>query len=143
MSALAQSSYYKRYCAAAKRFELIGGVLLGAGILCDVVFGAPVIAVSVLTAGIGGCLLAIGGASLRPHNVIKSFARQCLQEPSDEFARGLLEALESEKKIRLVASSIQLVEGAVALYSQFDDADPELSSRLQRALEERVVKKMF
>ena len=143
MASTGEQSYYKRYCAAARRFEIIGGALLAAGILCDVVFGAPAVWLTLLLAGVGACVLAIGGASLRPHNVVKSFARQCMQQPSDEFAQGLLDALQAQPKIRLVSSSIQLVEGAVALYANFDDADPQLSRQLRQALEERVVKKVF
>ena len=62
---------------------------------------------------------------------------------SDAFAQGLLDALEATPKLALVASSMDLVNQAVELYSQFEDADPELAKRLQQAAESRIIRKKF
>ena len=143
LSPSTEKSYYQRYCSAAKRFEWIGAAILIAGILLNATVGSSVPAVTWICAAIGACLLIIGGSSLRPHNIIKSFARQCIENPSDAFAQGLLDALEAAKKVQLVSSSIVVVEQAVTLYEQFDDSDPVLAQKLRRAFENRVVKKAF
>lgn len=143
MSAPIETSYYQRYCSAAKRFEFIGAAILIAGILLNAAIGASVLVVTWICAAVGACLLIIGGSSLRPHNIIKSFAQQCIENPSNAFAQGLLDALEAEKKVQLVSASIAMVEQAVTLYEQFDDSDPVLAQKLRQAFENRVVKKAF
>lgn len=143
MSTSVEESYYKRYCGAARRFELVGGLIAAVGILLRLVAGKSMNSLGLLLVLAGLCVFAIGAASLRPNNAVKSFARQCVQEPSDAFAQGLLEALESSPKLPLVASSIDLVHSAIALYCQFEDADPELSQRLQEAEASRIIRKRF
>lgn len=143
MAANAEQSYYRRYCAAAKRFELIGGVIVVGSILFDVLTKASLRGVSLLAAVIGAVLLLIGGSSLRPHNVIKSFAQQCEQQPTDEFAQGLLDALRAANKVKLVSSSIALVKNAVEVYAQFEESDPQLTEALREAVKTRISKKVF
>lgn len=143
MAAPIEQSYYQRYCGAAKRFEMIGCLLIGGAILLDVLTGASVRWLSLLFAVVGAVPLLIGGSSLRPHNVIKSFAQQCVQQPSDEFAQGLLDALRAGQKVKLVSSSIAMVENAVEVYAQFEDSDPKLIEDLQEALKTRIGKKVF
>lgn len=143
MSSHEEGSYYKRYCGAARRFELIGGLIAAVGIVLRLIVGVGMNSFGLLLVMIGLCVFAIGAASLRPNNAVKSFARQCVQQPTDEFAQGLLDALESTPKLPLVASSIDLVHNAVDLYTQFDDADPQLAARLKEAVENRIVTKRF
>lgn len=143
MSTQVDRSYYKQYCGAARRFELVGGFIAAAGILLRLAAGSSVNTVSLLLVLAGLCVFSIGAASLRPNNAVKSFARQYIQQPNDAFAQGLLDALETTPKLALVPSSIDLVTRAVELYCQFDDADPELSNRLQQAVTSRIVTKRF
>ncbi len=143
MSLRDEASCYKRYRKAALRFEMAGAALLAAGVLLHAAFGASVRWPGLLTGGVGLCVLALGAASLRPHNVIKSFALQCAQHPNEEYARGLLDALTAQKKIRLTARSIRMAESAVLAYACSEGADKELAKTLNCALHERVVKKMF
>lgn len=143
MSSSVEESYYKRYCGAARRFELVGGLIAAIGILLRLLVGTSMNSFGLLLVLAGLCVFAIGAASLRPNNAVKSFARQCIQEPSDAFAQGLLDALESAPKLPLVASSIDLVQNAVELYSQFEDADPELARKLRQAMDHRIIRKRF
>lgn len=143
MSAQVEHSYYKRYRGAARRFELAGGLIAAAGLLIRLAAGSSMNTVCLLLVMIGLCVFALGAASLCPHNAVKSFARECVQQPSDAFAQGLLDALEATPKLALVASSMDLVNQAVELYSQFEDADPELAKRLQQAAESRIIRKKF
>lgn len=136
-------SYYKRYCGAARRFELAGGLIAAAGLLARLAAGSSMNTVGLLLVLVGLCVFALGAASLRPHNAVKSFARECIQQPSDAFAQGLLDALEATPKLALVSSSLDLVTQAVELYAQFEDSDPELARRLQQAVEHRIVRKKF
>ena len=138
-----EQSYYVRYCATAKKYEAAGTLILAAAILVDMLTHSAMFTLTLLAAGAGAILLAIGGASLRPHNAIKSFASQMSRQPSDEFAQGLLDALTANKKVQLVPRSIQMVESAIVLYAQTDDADEEILTSLRTALENRVIPKKF
>ena len=143
MSSLKEGTYYSRYRAAAIRFEVIGGVLLAVGILLNLLFSASLSTASLLIAAAGAFLLVIGGSSLRPHNLVKAFAQQCMREPSREMAQGLLDALHSSKRIRLMGRSIQVVQAAVEVYANTEDADPDIVDQLRRTVADSVVKKMF
>lgn len=59
MSSLKEGTYYSRYRAAAIRFEVIGGVLLAAGILLNLLFSASLSTASLLIAAAGAFLLVI------------------------------------------------------------------------------------
>lgn len=143
MSSLKEGSYYSRYRAAALRFEVIGGALVAVGIAVNLAVGPASLAVSLFLAAIGAFLLIIGGASLRPHNLVKAFAQQCTREPCTEAAQGLLEAIRSDKKIRLVGKSIDEVNFAIELYESLDSADAALVQQLREAVEQHIVKKVF
>lgn len=143
MSSLKTGSYFSRYRAAALRFEVIGGVLLLAAIVLNLVSGQTTLPVSLLLAATGAFLLIIGGSSLRPHNLVKAFAQQCAQEPCHEVAQGLLEAMQSDKKIRLVQKSIDSVTFAIEVYECLDDADPELIRQLRETMDTHIAKKSF
>lgn len=137
------ASYYNRYRGAARRFELIGGALLLIAIILNLATGNRLFTVALLVAAAGAFLLVIGGSSLRPHNLVKAFAQQCAREPGHEIAQGLLDAMESDKKIRLVQRSINEVEMAIGIYEQLEDADPELIRQLHAAKEAHIAKKAF
>lgn len=51
-----EQSYYKRFRAAAIRFEVIGGALLAIGIGANFIFGTSMLAVSLIFAGPGALL---------------------------------------------------------------------------------------
>lgn len=138
-----EASYFSRYRAAAIRFEIIGGVLLVVAILLNLLLGKALLTLSLLLAAVGAFLLIIGGASLRPHNLVKAFAQQCAREPCHQIAQGLLEAMQSDKKIRLVQKSIDSVDFAIEVYECLDDADPELLRQLREARETHIAKKAF
>lgn len=131
MNVHGEAECYTRYRATARRFELAGAALLAAGVLCYMAFGD-----SVKWPGV-----ALGAASLRPHNAVKSFALQCMQNPNEEYARGLLDAITAERRIRLTMRSIRMVEGAVITYAHTENADKELAERLAAAMHEHLVKK--
>ena len=137
------ASYFSRYRAAAIRFEIIGGVLLLVAIVLNLLVGNSLLPVSLLLAAFGAFLLIIGGSSLLPHNLVKAFAQQCAREPGHEIAQGLLDAIESDKKIRLVQKSIDSVDFAIEVYECLDDADPELIRKLREAKETHIAKKAF
>lgn len=137
------ASYYNRYRSAARRFELIGGALLLIAIILNLATGNRLFTVALLVAAAGAFLLVIGGSSLRPHNLVKAFAQQCAREPGHEIAQGLLDAMESDKKIRLVQRSINEVELAIGIYEQLEDADPELIRQLRDAMDTHIAKKAF
>ncbi|MGI6180612.1 MAG: hypothetical protein ACOYIE_00880 [Agathobaculum sp.] len=143
MSNRSNNSYYQRYRGAAIRFQVIGGILLAAGIGANFLFDSSMLVVSLIFAGPGAFLLITGGSSMRPHNLVKAFAQQCIREPSREMAQGLLDALTQQKSVRLLNNSLQLVHNAVAVYEQTEDADPQLVQQLHEAAEERIVKKVF
>lgn len=143
MSPTDKSNYYRRFRAAALRFEVIGGILLAVGIAANFLFHTSLLAVSLIFAGPGALLLILGGSSLQPHNLVKSFAQQCVREPGREMAQGLLDALCSTSKIRLMAGSIQLVQSAIAVYADTPDADLALVQRLRDEAENRLVQKVF
>ena len=115
MNARSEAECYTRYRATARRFELFGAAILAAGVLCYTAFGDSVKWPGVALGAVGLCAFALGAASLRPHNVVKSFALQCMQNPNEEYARGLLNALTAERRIRLTMRSIRMVEGAVSI----------------------------
>ncbi len=140
MTAKPSDSYYKRYRTAARRFEAAGAALFAAGAACHAALGASAKWPGLLL-GAGVCVFALGAASLSPRNVIKSFAFRCAHEPNAEYAEGLLAALTAQKKIRLTARSINVVESAVLAYACSPGADKELAKTLNCALHERVVKK--
>lgn len=137
------ASYYNRYRGAAIRFELIGGALLLIAIILNLATSSRFFTAALLVAAVGAFLLVIGGSSLRPHNLVKAFAQQCAREPGHEIAQGLLDAMQSDKKIRLVQKSINEVEMAIGIYEQMEDADPELIGKLRDAKETHIAKKAF
>lgn len=141
MNAYGEAECYTRYRAAARRFELAGAALLACGVLCCTAFGDYVKWPGAALGGLGLCVLALGAASLRPHNIVKAFALQCMQNPNEEYARGLLSAVTSERRIRLTMRSIRMVEGAVMAYAHTENADKELAGRLVAAMHEHLVKK--
>ena len=59
------------------------------------------------------------------------------------MAQGLLDALHSSKRIRLMGHSIQVVQAAVEVYANTEDADPDIVDQLRRTVADSVVKKMF
>ena len=136
-------TYYQRYCTQARRFEIAGCVLVGISILLDLTGGRKLLPVTMLVLFFGALALITGGSSLRPHNVVKSFALHCAETPSREFAAGLLEALEAQSKLKLVKSSIATVENAVEVYARQSGADPELVEKLREALQQRISRKAF
>ena len=143
MSSLKDGTYYSRYRAAAIRFEVIGGVLLAVGILLNLLFSASLSTASLLIAAAGAFLLVIGGSSLRPHNLVKAFAQQCTREPCDESAQGLLEALSSSSRIRLVQKSMNEVNAAIETYALQQDADASLVQQLRDAMDKHITKQVF
>lgn len=143
MSSLKEGSYFSRYRAAAVRFEIIGCIILGVAVLLHATLGNGILAISLLLAAIGAFLLIIGGGSLRPHNMVKAFAQQCTYDPSQQAAEGLLAALGSSNKIRLLQKSIADVQFAIEVYESLDDADPALAVELRRALAANVRQKSF
>lgn len=138
-----EASYFSRYRTAAIRFEVIGGILLLIAIVLNLIAGAALLTISLLLVAVGAFLLIIGGSSLRPHNLVKAFAQQCAREPCHEIAQGLLEAIESSPKIRLVQKSIDSVDFAIEVYECLDDADPELIRKLREAKAQHIAKKIF
>lgn len=143
MNARSEAQCYTRYRATARRFELAGAGIFVAGALCYMAFGDSVKWPGVVLGVIGLCAFALGAASLRPHNVVKSFALQCMQNPNEEYAHGLLNALTAERRIHLTMRSIRMVEGAVITYARTENVNKELAERLAAALHEHVVKKAF
>ena len=143
MSSLKEGTYYSRYRAAATRFEIIGCILLLIAVLLHVVLGSSILTASLLLAAVGAFLLIIGGSSLRPHNMVKAFAQQCTQQPCREAAEGLLTAIQSSRKIRLVQRSIDSVSFAIEVYECLDDADAELEQQLRDAMDTHIAKKAF
>lgn len=143
MNARNEAECYTRYRATARRFEIAGAAILAAGVLCHTALGESVKWPGLVLGGLGLCALALGAASLRPHNVVKSFAIQCVQNPSEEYAHGLLNALTAERRLPLTARSIRMVESAVIVYARSENVNKELAERLAAALHERVVKKRF
>ena len=87
MNARSEAECYTRYRATARRFELFGAATLAAGVLCYTAFGDSVKWPGVALGAVGLCAFALGAASLRPHNAVKSFALQCMQNPNEEYAR--------------------------------------------------------
>ncbi len=143
MKSLKEGTYYSRYRAAATRFEIIGCIVALAAVFLHVIFGRGLLTVSLFLVAIGAFLLIIGGSSLRPHNMVKAFAQQCTNDPCLESAQGLLEAIRSSRKIRLVQKSINDVNFAIEVYECLDDADAELIQQLRDAVAEHIVKKAF
>ena len=143
MKALSDRTYYQRYCTQAKRFEVAGCVLVAISILMDLLEGKKILPVTMLVLFFGALALIVGGSSLRPHNVVKSFALHCAETPSREFASGLLEALEAQSRLKLVKSSIATVENAIEVYARQENTNPELVEKLRAALEQRISKKIF
>ena len=84
MNARSEAECYTRYRATARRFELFGAAILAAGVLCYTAFGDSVKWPGVALGAVGLCAFALGAASLRPHNVVKYFARQGMQYPNEE-----------------------------------------------------------
>ncbi len=137
------SAFYRRYRAAARKFEAAGAAMCAAGLAYNVAFSEFARWPGLVAAGTGICVFALGAASLRPHNAVKSFALQCLEHPDSEHARGLLDALEARKKIRLTAASSQLLGKAILAYACAESADKELAERLAKAMREHVAGKVF
>ena len=127
MNARSEAECYTRYRATARRFELFGAAILAAGVLCYTAFGDSVKWPGVALGAVGLC----------------AFALQCMQNPNEEYARGLLNALTAERRIRLTMRSIRMVEGAVITYARTENVNKELAERLAAALHEHVVKKTF
>ena len=66
-----------------------------------------------------------------------------MQNPTRDVAEGLLNALEAQRKVRLTAASLQMIEKAVLVYACSANADKALAERMAQALGDRVVKKTF
>ena len=118
-------------------------ILLLIAVLLHVKSGRSILTASLLLAAVGAFLLIIGGSSLRPHNMGKAFAQQCTQQPCREAAEGLLTAIQSSRKIRLVQRSIDSVSFAIEVYECLDDADAELVQQLRDAMDTHIAKKAF
>ena len=85
-----EQSYYKRFRAAAIRFEVIGGALLAIGIGANFIFGTSMLAVSLIFAGPGALLLILGvcpamHARTEPRNGPRPSGRAALvkKDPAD------------------------------------------------------------
>lgn len=143
MKNLKEGTYFSRYRAAATRFEIIGCILALIAVFLHVIFGKGLLTVSLFLVAVGAFLLIIGGSSLRPHNMVKAFAQQCTQDPCLEAAQGLLEAIQSSRKIRLIQKSINDVNFAIEVYECLDDADTALVQQLRDAVDAHIVKKAF
>ena len=52
-------------------------------------------------------------------------------------------SLEAQRKVRLTAASLQMIEKAVLVYACSANADKALAERMAQALGDRVVKKTF
>lgn len=143
MSSLKEGSYYSRYRAAATRFEAIGCALLVIAVLLHAIVGQRILTASLLLAAIGALLSIVGGASLRPHHMVKAFAQQCAQAPCREAAEGLLTALGSSKTIRLTQRSIDQLQFAIEVYACLNDADAALIGDLHHAVDTHIAKKTF
>ena len=128
-----ETSYEQRYRKTARYFEIIGGVVLAAGVLMN----------QFLILVVGVLIFGYGFGSLQPHNQIKAFAQQCTIDPSREMAQGLLSSLQRVKKVRLTASSIRLLQSAVEAYAQSPDADLQIVQQLRDAVETRVGRRIL
>ena len=136
-------SYYSRYRQAAARFLLIGGVCAAVGALLMAGLPVSLPLPGALLLFVGVLLAALGGSSLQSHNTVKAFARQCITDPDEGTARGLLQALQAHRKLALVQGSLQLVENAIIAYERSPGADPQLAEQLRATAEKNLVRKRF
>ncbi len=138
-----EQSYYDRYMRQSWIFQAVGIVLIvtAAGIneLSGRSFALPVW----IIAGLGIVPLVIGGASSRPHTVVKSFAILLQNDPSSVNAREFLTAIRKAGKVRLVKRSKTIIESALYAYGQSEEADEELLKELREAIDNNVKVRAF
>ncbi len=136
------SDFFDRYYRQAVLFEIIGCILLFTSIGINYALGGHSPAAAHIFLTLPGVLLLIfGGSSARPHNMIRSFSSLVTKEPGAESAKGLLAALNHQKKIELVNRTIQGVYTAIEVYAASPDADQELLGQLREAADTRIKKK--
>lgn len=138
-----KNEFLSRYLAAATRFQNVGIVVVISSVLMNFLGGQALKLPSIFLFMVGALALVFGGSSLRPHNVIKSFAQQCSREPNDTIADGLLEAIERNKTTALTKNSIRTIYLAIEIYAALPDADQELVNRLTDAAKTRLTQKKF
>lgn len=138
-----KNEYLRRFTDMAKRFEAIGIVTVLTAVLINLSGNNSMKLLSFVIFAIGAIILAFGGSSALPHNLIKSFSMQCASEPNDLIAEGLLEAMERNRKTALTKSSLKNVYLAIETYAACEDADPELVARLRQATDKHLTKKVF
>lgn len=138
-----EKNYFERYLRTGKKFALIGGAILAVTLLLGEATGQSRHPVVTAVMAIGALLFVFGVMNLRPNNMVKAFAMQLKTAPDDDFAKGLLDALNHGRKIGLSRRSISLVEEAIAAYAAMENAQPELTQALQKARETRIYKVTF
>lgn len=134
---------YQQYRRAALRFVMGGGLCCVLGLLFLGFFSVIPTELNLLLLLIGVVLLALGASSLQKHNIVKAFAQQCICDPTDEIAQGLLEALQAQKHLYLVSSSIQLVERAIQCYETTQGSDSTLVEQLRQTADHAIIRKKF
>ncbi len=134
---------YRRYRYAALRFVAGGGLCCIFGLLFWSFLPAIPTELNLLLLLIGIVLVSLGSASLQKHNVVKAFAQQCICDPTNEIAQGLLEALQAQKHLYLVSSSIQLVDCAIQCYESAQGTDTTLVEQLRQTANHTIIRKKF
>ncbi len=135
-------SYYQRYLKSARKFAIVGAVGTAAGLLVLMTATEPLRTAGLVVFLIGALASALGGSSMLPHNAVRAFARQCAQNPSREAAEGLIEALNSRRKIRLSSRSLVILAQAAAGCQHLEDGEA-LSEKIQQACKDHIVRKSF
>lgn len=138
-----QNEYLRKYTQMASRFQNIGIAVVLSSIALHYFGGNTMMTISLVIFCVGAIALVFGGSSLRPHNLIKSFAQQCTNDPGDIIAEGLLEAMQRYRKTALTKGSIQIIQVAIETYAQLPETDPQLIAQLREALQKNITKKVF
>jgi hypothetical protein len=138
-----KNTYYYKYRRQAYIFEGIGISGIAAAVLINELTGNRYKSVILIFAAVAMLFLVIGGASSRPHVLVKSFATLLANEPTTQNAREFLYALEHSGTVHLVKSSRNIVNMAILSYERASEHDEETAEKLREAVKKHVKNKII
>jgi hypothetical protein len=138
-----KNSYYYKYKRQAYIFEGIGIVGIVLSILVNELTGRQFKPIIIIVAAIAMFFLIIGGASSRPHVLVKSFATLLANEPTTQNAKEFIYALDRSGTVHLVKSSQALINSAIMSYENSSEANSEITQQLREAVKTHIKRKII
>ncbi len=143
MKKIDKNSYYYKYRRQAYLFEGIGIAGIALSILINEITGRQFQSIILIIASVALLFLVIGGASSRPHVMVKSFATILSNDPTEKNAKEFIYALEHLGSVHLVKSSQALINSAIISYEQSDEMDDAIAQQLHGAVKKHIKHKIM